>query len=159
MVKLPVVLAIALGVIGIGLVGAWWAGGNDVGCRARSVDEADYVQGNDALLKGLPMYPGARLAIPGQSIGQPASDSCLPHENGPPYDSFMTTTVYRLPDGATPKQVIDFYDRELVGEWEQVIVRGLSNTCEVSYRRGEELLGVKACDENLVFKIIHATPT
>lgn len=67
----------------------------------------------------------------------------------------MTITAYRLPSDATPTKVIDFYDRALIGEWEQVIVRGMSINCEVSYRRGEAILGVKACNEHVILQIDH----
>lgn len=66
------------------------------GCRWRSVDEAEYVAGNRAILDGLPVYPGATRWNT-YSIGQRASDACLPAESGPPFDRYSTVDSYTFP--------------------------------------------------------------
>jgi hypothetical protein len=59
----------------------------------KSVDEADYVAGNRVILDDLPVYPGATRTST-MSIGQSASDKCVPTENGPPYDEHTTYDSY-----------------------------------------------------------------
>jgi len=144
-VKVLAVSVLVLAAATTALAGGWWVAGGDVGCRGRSVDEAEYVRANEAVLRELQLYPSAPL-VNSYSIGQTASDSCIPFaENGPPYEGFTTTWIYRLPPGATRTEVIDFYDKQVLDDWDQAIVRRGSHNCEVSYTRGPAILYISAC--------------
>lgn len=156
--KLLAVSVLVLAVAVSGLAGAWWVAGGDVGCRGRSVDEAEYVRANEALLSELQLYPSAPL-VTSYSIGQTASDSCNPlAENGPPYGGFATTWVYRLPPDASRTEVIDFYDAQVLDEWNQEIVRRGPYNCEVSYTRGPTVLYLSACgsEGTLIITVDHS---
>jgi hypothetical protein len=124
----------------------------DPGCRIRSVDEAVWVEANTRVLEAIPVYRGA-TELTAYSIGNPAPDACLPLENSPPYDSFWTYRTYTLPSGTGANQALDFYDHQLMAEWERVSV---GPGCEVSYRRGQALLGVTACNGTLMLAVNHA---
>jgi len=81
-------------------------------CRLTSVDEAAYVAQNERVLRAVPVVPGARL-LRDNSVGQPAPDGCTPHENGPPYSSFMTFRVYTLPGSANRTVIAGWYAKAL----------------------------------------------
>ena len=78
------------------------------GCRLRSVDKASYVTENEAILRRLPRVPGARLSR-SYSIGETASDTCLPVANGEPYGSYTTTYVYRTSTPQRRGAVVRYY--------------------------------------------------
>jgi hypothetical protein len=123
----------------------------DHGCRIRSVDEAAWVGANNRVLETIPVYPGA-TELATYSIGNPAPDQCLPLENSPPYDSFWTYHTFTLPPGTGAEQVLDFYHEQLAADWKPVVV---GPGCEVSYRRGQVLLGVSACNGTLRLALNH----
>jgi len=129
------------------------------GCRLKSVDEADYVAGNRAILDTLPVFPGAtrRHTL---SIGLPATDDCsgVLSENGPPYDRYMTDDHYTLPsDGRNTvvsawgesdvPSVLVWYDRNLQKDgWR---ISHWSGCCSVWFKRTDfdpesVLIGVRA---------------
>ena len=138
--EIALAIAVVVALAGSAGVWVWWVAGGDAGCRGRSVDEAEYVRGNEAILSELQLYPEAEL-VNSFSIGQTASDSCNPlAENGPPYGSYATTWFYRLPPAASRSQVIDFFDAQVQGGWEPEIVRRGSLNCEVSYTRAGAVL-------------------
>jgi hypothetical protein len=130
-------------------------------CRLTSVDEAEFVAGNRAILDVLPVYPGSTRRS-SMSHGWFASDACLSFENSGPIDRYQTTDSFTLPpeglaigsapwtglDGfgnpAGPAQVADvilYYDRELSARgW----LRSSWTNWEVTYRKGEALVAVSA---------------
>ena len=156
---MKIAVAIVVVVVALaGLGGAWWVTGGDVGCRGRSVDEADYVRGNEAILSELQLYPEAEL-VNSFSIGQTAPDACNSlAETYPPYGGFTTTWAYRLPPGATRTKVIDHFDSQVRGEWTPEIVRRGPYNCEVSYSRHDAVLYLNACSSGgtLTIQIDHA---
>lgn len=95
-------------------------------CRLRSVDKASYVAENEAILRRLPRFPGARLSN-SYSIGETASDTCLPVANGQPYGSFTTTHIYKT---ATPHRrgaIVSYYRKHLLARrWRWVARSGLN---------------------------------
>lgn len=113
-------------------------------CRLKSIDEAEYVAGNRAILDSLPVFPGATRTRT-LSIGIPAEDKCNPiSENGPPYDRYMTDDLYTLPvvgrnavvsswgERDVPS-VLVWYDRNLRTDgWR---VSNWSGCCEVVFKR------------------------
>jgi hypothetical protein len=150
-----VIVAVAAVVIAAAAVAAAAYGIAPFGfsCRLRSVDESEYVRVNEGILGSIPVYPGAQR-VSTWNRGRPASDKCFPSENSPPYDGFATNHLYKLAPGTTSDDVIDFYDRRLLPAWRQAVVRHpASNPCDVSYRRGEAELGVRACSGSLLLRL------
>jgi hypothetical protein len=96
------------------------------GCRLRSVNKASYVAKNEAILRRVPRFPGATLST-SYSIGETASDTCLPLANGQPYGSFTTTHVYKA---ATPNRrgvIVRYYRKHLLAQgWRWVARSGLN---------------------------------
>lgn len=85
-------------VVTLAVVSGPRSGGSDAAlltCRSQSVNETSYVAHNEAILSALPVPHGAQL-LNTQSYGKPATNACLPHENGPPYSSFATVRTYSL---------------------------------------------------------------
>lgn len=144
-------------VIGVGVVVSMKTDRIVGWCRWKSVDEAEYVAGNRAILDELPIYPGAARRTSG-STGLRASDACVPVENGPPYDRFMTTDSFTLPPEGrnivtapwkstlvrAPTRVpsvLVYYDRELREDgWQR---SGWSGH-EIYFERGSANLAVSA---------------
>jgi hypothetical protein len=87
------------------------------GCRLRSVDKAAYVARNEAILRTIPVYPGSKL-IEIYSAGQPAPNACLPFENGPPYDEFVTYHRYLKPNTIPRGEIVRFYRKALAPKWQ-----------------------------------------
>ena len=85
------------------------------GCRLRSVGKVSYVAENEAILRRIPHFPSARLSR-SYSIGETASDTCLPLANGKPYGSYTTTHVYTT---FTPRRrgaVVRYYRKLLLAQ-------------------------------------------
>ena len=110
-------------------------------CRLTSVDEAAYVARNERVLRAVPVAPGAKL-IRDNSVGQPAADRCTPHENGPPYSSFMTFRVYSLPVSANRTAITGLYAKALprLG-W--IYQAGSIATGFLNYKRGTASIAVQ----------------
>jgi hypothetical protein len=111
------------------------------GCRFRSVDKAQYVAENEALLRGVPVYPGSKL-IDTSSAGQPAPNSCLPRENSPPYDHFVTERRYWSPSGTPRGTIILFYRKALVPKWQLRAWSATEPPWDSTFRRGPAMLYV-----------------
>lgn len=130
-------------------------------CRIRSVNEKEYVAANRAILDRLPVYPSAKRMTT-YSIPQTATDSCLPTENGPPYDAYWTYDTYTLPPKGRPivsapwkvpdkygntrvparvPSVLVYYDRKLRERgWKRQVWSGC---CEMGFKRGAAFLDVR----------------
>ncbi len=110
-------------------------------CRLTSVDEAAYVAQNERVLRTVPVAPGARL-IRDNSIGQPAADGCTPHENGPPYSSFMTFRLYSLSVSPNRTATAGWYAKVLprLG-W--IYQTGSVATGFLNYKRGTASMAVQ----------------
>ena len=120
------------------------------GCVLRSVDKDRYVAENEALFSTIPIPPYLREANQtAYSVGIPAQDACLPFENGPPYDAYITWHVYtRKPGELHPLG----YDRSLLrGAW----VSQLSGGPDQTFRRGQASLYVHYSDEAVSFAVDH----
>jgi hypothetical protein len=92
------------------------------GCRLRSVGKVSYVAENEAILRRIPHFPSARLSR-SYSIGETASDTCLPLANGKPYGSYTTTHVYTT---FTPRRrgaVVRYYRKLLLAQGWQWVAR------------------------------------
>lgn len=101
-----------------------------LGCQG-GLDREAYVARNEALLRSLPVYPGA-VEIRQTSTADRAD------ENGPVV-GYTTTAVFRLPRGATGRGVADFYEEELASEW--IVVDRLDGPVR-SFRRDTALVVV-----------------
>ena len=65
------------------------------GCTLTSVDERAYVAGNEAVFRTITLPRGLTERYSTTwTHAVPATDKCVPLENGPPYDAFVTTRVY-----------------------------------------------------------------
>jgi hypothetical protein len=110
-------------------------------CRSKSVDEKTYVAKNESLLRGLPLPRGSRL-VSSRSVGQPAPDSCFPHDAGPPYASFMTVHTYRLPAGTNRVAVLQWFERKLKPPaWN--LVSGSPSTYALTFHHRRSSLAVQ----------------
>ena len=82
------------------------------------------------------------------AVGIPAMDSCIPNENGPPYEAYVTWHVFVQPLGRYPRG----YHRRLLGpEWVSQN-GGLSGE---SFRRGQASLYITTTDEATSFSVDH----
>ena len=118
-------------------------------CVWRSVDKDSYVAQNEAVFATIRLPDYLRTATRNTySIGIPATDSCLPNENGPPYEAYVTWHVFVQPLGRYPRG----YDRRLLGpEWVSQN-GGLSGE---SFRRGQASLYITSSDEASSFSVDH----
>ena len=121
------------------------------GCVWRSVDKDSYVAQNEAVFSKIEIPDYLHEATTNTySIGIPATHSCLPNENGPPYESYVTWHVFIQPPGQYPRG----YDRRLLGpEW--VSQNGGSLSRDESFRRGQASLSVSTSDEATSFSVDH----
>jgi hypothetical protein len=157
-------LVIAVGLVAAIAVGArvaWKTGRVPLaGCRIRSIDQAEYVAGNRAILGALPIYPGAKH-VRTSSRGASAGDNCLPGENSGPYVSYVTSDVFTLPLSGRPLIPVRWYALDKFGN--RVPTRapvvlayldrklqetgwqggGIGSCCENAYRKGTALLFVR----------------
>lgn len=128
LVREAVVIGAICGVVALLLV--VWVGGFAV----VSVDEADYVAHNEAVLRTVPEYPGAVLARQ-YSIGIPKPGGF--DRNGPLYGSFVTWHTYGVSRPVPVQAIIRHFHRVLAGwEW-----RGLGPypgrpLCQATFRKG-----------------------
>jgi hypothetical protein len=120
------------------------------GCTLRSVDKGSYVAENERVFVTIELPDYLRKATTNTySVGIPAADSCLPNENGPPYEAYVTWHVFIQPPGQYPRG----YDRRLLGpEWVSQN-GGLSG--DESFRRGRASLYVTTTDEATSFSVDH----
>jgi hypothetical protein len=120
------------------------------GCVWRSVDEAQYVRANEAVLRSIPLHPRLRRAYSTTwNHGIPAQNKCLPfYENSPPYSAFVTTHVFVRPAGELP---IGFDAGVLGPEWSRESVLSPDQT----YRRGTARLSVTNGDESVLLRVDH----
>jgi hypothetical protein len=118
-------------------------------CVWRSVDEREYVRANEAVLESVPLSPRLRRAhATTWTHALSAPNGCLPLENGPPYNAFITTHVFVRQTGEPPLG----YDPTLLGrEW----VRQNGLTRDVTYRKGSALLIVTNSDEGVLLRVDH----
>jgi hypothetical protein len=151
-ILLGAVAAIALA--GAAVDGAATAG---VLCRLRSVDKAAYVAKNEALLRHLPVFPGAKL-VASYSIGQTATDTCLPVANGTPYGSFTTTHAYETAGRQPPGTLVRYYKKRLLAQgWRWVARSGLAGPSHDStFRRGPALLYISESNDRRAAWIVTA---
>jgi hypothetical protein len=132
------------------LVAASWAGGvipGTTGCVLRSVDKGDYVAENEAVFFTIRIPRYLREArTTSYSIGTPARHACLPHENGPPYESFTTWHVFTPGPGQTPLG----FDRRMLGrEW----ISDIGGPNEEAFHRGPASLYVHYTAEETSFGV------
>lgn len=120
---LTIVLSLAAAITCVTATGGV-AGDAVAGCRLRSVDKASYVAENEAILRRMPRVPGARLSR-SYSIGETASDTCLPVANGEPYGSYTTTYVYGTSTPQRRGAVVRYYRKLLLAQgWRWVARTG-----------------------------------
>ena len=120
------------------------------GCVWRSVDKDSYVAANEAVFATIRLPDYLREATSNTySVGIPAMDSCFPSENGPPYESYVTSHVFIQPLGEYPRG----YDRRLLGPAWISQDGGLSR--DASFRRGQASLYITTSDEATTFSVDH----
>jgi hypothetical protein len=120
------------------------------GCTLRSVDKDSYVAGNERVFVTIELPDYLRKATTNTySIGIPAMDSCLPNENGPPYEAYVTWHVFIQPTGQYPRG----YDHRLL-EPEWVSQDGGQSRGE-GFRRGQASLYISTSDEATSFSVDH----
>jgi hypothetical protein len=118
-------------------------------CVWRSVDKDSYVARNEAVFATIRLPDYLRDAATNTySIGIPAMASCLPNENGPPYEAYVTWHVFVQPLGQYPRG----YDRRLLGPKWISQNGGLSGE---SFRRGQASLYITSTDEATSFSVDH----
>jgi hypothetical protein len=125
------------------------------GCRLRSVDKVSYVAANEEVFRQIPVFPGSKL-LNSYSIGNPASNRCLPTENGPPYDSFATTRWYSRPKATPTGAIVRSYRERLVPAWQ---LRGYSATTpprDSAFRRGAAMVYISETDRGWELNVDHA---
>ncbi len=143
-----VVLTVLPAVLAAAYVGGHVRGTD--GCVLRSVDEDEYIRGNEAVLRSLPLPVALREAHTNTwTHGITAINACVPVENGPPYSSFITTWVFVRgprdpPAGLDPSL--------LSGEW---VVRSFGAGHEQSYCKGGASLVVSSTDDGLLLRVDH----
>jgi hypothetical protein len=140
------------GVAGVALLGLAFVRGvipGTDGCVLRSVDKADYVAKNEAVFSTIRLPRHLREADTNTySVGIPSPRACLPRENSPPYDAYVTWHVFIQPRGQYPRG----FDRTSLGpEW--VSQGGAGH--EESFRRGDASLYVTFSDEATSFAVDH----
>ena len=119
------------------------------GCMLRSVDKREYVAENEAVFATIPIPPLLSEANETRySVGITAMDACLPLENAPPYDRYITWHVYTQDPGGRP---IGFDRRVLGREW----VSQLGGSHEETFRRGSASLYVHFSDEAVSLGVDH----
>jgi hypothetical protein len=120
------------------------------GCVLRSVDKESYVAENEAVFSTIRLPDYLREATTNTySVGIPAMHSCLPNENGPPYEAYVTWHVFIQPLGEYPRG----FDRRLLGpEWVSQN-GGLSHS--EAFRRGQASLYISTSDEATSFSVDH----
>jgi hypothetical protein len=123
-------------------------------CRLFSVDKSSYVAKNERIFRIVPL-PARAHRVTSYSIGQTASNACLPGENGPPYSSFTTWHVYSLPGQLRPAAIIRFYERELPSGW--WLQAGDAASGEGMFRHGTALIYVSSSRRELMISIDHDT--
>jgi hypothetical protein len=119
------------------------------GCTLRSVDKRDYVAKNEAVFSTI-RIPSllTKANETTYSVGITAMDACLPAENGPPYERYITWHVYTQHPGARP---IGFDRRALRREW----VSQLGGGREETFRRSHAALYVHSSDEAVSLGVDH----
>ena len=120
------------------------------GCTWRSVDKEAYVAKNEAVFSTIRIPSYLREAQENvYSVGVPAMDACLPLENSPPYEAYVTHHVFIQPIGEYPRG----YDRRLLGpEW--VSLSGGLTRGE-TFRRESASLYISTTDEATAFSVDH----
>ena len=149
------ILLVAGAAIALAAACASGAATDVVGCTLRSVDKASYVAKNEALLRGLPVVPGARV-VSRYSLGQTASDSCLPVLNGRPYEGFTTTHAYETARPEPPGAILRYYRRRLLANgWKWIAQSGIAGPAHDSaFRRGPAVLYVmESSDERAAWTV------
>ena len=119
------------------------------GCVLRSADKDEYVRRNEAVLRGLRLPPALRQAhINTWTHAIPATNQCIPVENGPPYSNFITTYVLRRQPqpGRAP---LGFDVRVLGRRW----VQRPHGSGSESFCNGPASLHVDPSDEGLLLKV------
>ena len=85
-------------------------------CHLFSVDESDYAAENMAVLDDVPLFPGSTFINTG-SMEEQYQDRCIAlGDNGPPYSGFTTYVNYETPSGASPREVLNFYNRHFAAQ-------------------------------------------
>jgi hypothetical protein len=123
-----VVLAVALLVLSVAVVGTTWG-----------VERERYVAANEAIFKELPVFPGSRVRSM-RSSAQHRSESPWS-----PVIRYGTLYFVTLPEGARPDEVAAFYERELGPEWElteKLTEPPYAAGPMLAFRRGEARVGI-----------------
>ena len=144
LVALVVLVAVVAASYGSGVIP-----GTD-GCTLRGVDKDSYVAENEKVFATIELPDYLRKTTTNTySVGIPAMNSCLPNENGPPYEAYVTWHVFVQPAGQYPRG----YDRRLLGPGWVSQNGGLSG--DESFRRGQASLYVATTDEATSFSVDH----
>jgi hypothetical protein len=151
------ILVVAVAAIALAIAAVDGPANAGVVCRLRSVDRASYVAKNEALFKRLPVVPGAKL-VTSYSIGQTASDTCLPVANGTPYGSFTTTHAYETARRKRAGALVRYYKKRLLARgWRWVARSGLAGPAhDGSFRRGPASLYIAEIDDRRSALIVTA---
>jgi hypothetical protein len=125
------------------------------GCRVRSVAKAPYVAKNETIFRQLPGFHGSEL-LSSYSPGQPASDSCFPLDNGPPYWSFVTTRSYSRPEHTAVGAIVRFYRKRLAPEWQLRGYAAATPPRDSTFRRGAAQVYVSESERGWSLTVDHA---
>jgi hypothetical protein len=137
-------LLVLLTLVGVG------AGAYSLGLLSWGVNRDKYVANNVAVLRELPVFPGARK-MSEMSIGEKRNNG-YPEGIGP-YTSYITSWMYELPPGVSDQDILRFYDRKLEKPgWELVAFP----PCERTYNHGDGWVYIAACHGYLRLASDHA---
>ena len=115
-----------------------------------SFNKKAWTNQNELVLSSLPLYPGAIEARAPYSTGEPDPNATTTSKNGGPFVGYWTTHTYTLPVGVGSDLVLAFYRTHLV-DWSAETGQG--SNCEITFRRDQAMLGVKACNDQLTLSV------
>src|SRR4051794_14466399 len=125
------------------------------GCKLRSVDKGKEIALNEAVVRDVPLFPGARL-VDTFAIGDKRGNG-WPAEDEPgsgPNTGYRLYKTYELPRGTASRKVLAFYEDALRDTWRQVGYSG-DGSFDRSYRKGKANLYISISQDHLYFSIDH----
>lgn len=116
------------------------------GCGGSAVERGSYVRSNVVLLNTVPVFPGASLRTVSSSPYKGTEFA------GADTIGYGTTRTFALRRSASPKNVIAFYRRALLGRWQLVAT---SAGQYGSWRNGDAYLHILAGPRRLLVVVDH----
>ena len=108
------------------------------GCGAQDVDKQEFTAKNDAILDGVPRFPGATLQM-SFALSDTTGDGG--DEEGGPITGYWSTRRYQTFAHEVPDDVLEFYRRKLRQYWS----RSGGDSCSDTFTLNHAMLSVNAC--------------